>query len=827
MGQKAFVEFSNGSFVVAEKDINAHASAKAYVYTKSETETKDFFSEGYAYVLNYIQRNIDIDLRDQARLRTYLGNINLRVTAGEGDNITSYSKEHKNEFDSDMGTRADNLIRNHAVITTGRNAEIYAPFGQANLTAVNGDQTGKNNKVYAHSLSDIGSFYAGGKTYTNNFYRTNIEVVIDHSNIIASNVTMKALEGYLNLTTETYPHSLSAFCFGMGTYADTRLEFFNRVYIKNGSNIRAYQSFKALATGESSDEGIESEILTKTGNKGGSLGWTNGYASLKGGQQNRIVLENSIILSRNVDLKTSDFVDGDHFSQDNGGKKKKTNEFSKNSTTEGAEWVEKPHATQIQECITDSNRKKAAYDTEMARYRKELEDAEKANPGTYTEAQIEELCKKHGEEYAEKLLEQEKKEELQKSKDDPKHNPYEYYGSLQDIAPTEDDNLPSGNVSEIDLLNGSRIYIGSIAGVVVMTYKDKQGNTHVKSNGLREELTFTDSGNLITTDYPNYDNTSGVLTASERNRLDKNLKDKNNRLAQAINMVTNSFNTMSDITFLERTGKTLRIRYTIAFYTQHEYDVKYSSWSGKSPKWTKDTDVQFVADADFYKLPVAGLIWEIYAPDGGTQPSITVVAEKRATIGIGGKGQVDIFRTYIDPSEGPKAWKTEVTQYRSGSVSTPSSEAQNLGVGSAGVYYAVTGNRMNEDMIRSIINNVQNQNGDVSNDTGNLNQTAPNSNPPVSSQSGNNGSSSTAPSNGSSGNTSNSGSENGTKPGQDGIKGNGESSGDVDKDDDAGQTAAASAAAPNYLVFGLIAAAVAAGFFFIILLKRRKEEDEQ
>ena len=62
----------------------------------------------------------------------------------------------------------------------------------------------------------------------------------------------------------------------------------------------------------------------------------------------------------------------------------------------------------------------------------------------------------------------------------------------------------------------------------------------------------------------------------------------------------------------------------------------------------------------------------------------------------------------------------------------------------------------------------------------------------------------------------------------DGVKSNGsDGSGDVDKDDDAGQTAATPAAAPNYLVFGLIAAAVAAGFFFIILLKRRKEEEEQ
>ena len=370
------------------------------------------------------------------------------------------------------------------------------------------------------------------------------------------------------------------------------------------------------------------------------------------------------------------------------------------------------------------------------------------------------------------------------------------------------------------------IYIGSIAGVVIMTYKDKAGNTYAKSNGLLENLTFTESGDYVTTEYPVYDNTSGTLYASERNRLDKNLSDKNNRLAQAINGVTSSFNTMSDITFLDRTGKILRIRFTINEFPKNDYDIKYASWSGKSPSWKKDTEVKYLNLAEWYSLPVAGLISEINAPGGGVQPSITVAAERRAQLSVGGRGQVDIFRAYIDSSKGADAWRTEVTRYRNRTTSTLYSEAQNMGVPSAGVYYGVTGNRMNQDTIRSIINSAQNQNGDESNDTGALNQTAPNSNPPVSSQSGNNGSS-TAPSNGSSGNTSGSGSGNGTKPGQDGIKGNGDGSVDVDKDDDAGQTAAASASAPNYLVFGLIAAAVAAGFFFIILLKRRKEEEEQ
>ena len=235
--------------------------------------------------------------------------------------------------------------------------------------------------------------------------------------------------------------------------------------------------------------------------------------------------------------------------------------------------------------------------------------------------------------------------------------------------------------------------------------------------------------------------------------------------------------------------------------------------------------MKYLNKNEFYAVPVAGLIFEINAPGGGVSPSVTAVAENRALVSYSGE-HLDVFRAYIDSSSGADAWKTEVTRYRDNKSTTPSNQAQNLGVASAGSYYAVTGNRMNEDTIREIIENVRVNNNDMPNDSGRLNQTTPNSNPPVSSQSGNNGSS-TAPSNGSSGNTSGSGSGNGTKPGQDGIKGNGDSSGDVDKDDDAGQTATASAAAPNYLVFGLIAAAVAAGFFFIILLKRRKEEDEQ
>ena len=828
VGQKAFIEFSNASFVVAEKDINATAKASATVNAESATTIKDFFGEGHAYALNIIERNIDIDLREQARLRTYLGNVNLKAIAGEGDNITAYSMEHKNELSSGVGTRADNVIINHAIITTGKNAEIYAPFGQANLTAVNGDQDGENNKVLARAFSNIGSFLSGGDTYSNNYYKTDIQVIIDHTNIIASDVNLKALEGYLDLHTKTVPDSLSAFCFGLGTYADTRLEFTNRVYILNGANIRAYQNFSAVASGESGDYGHQSSILTETDNEGGSLGWTNGYASLKGGQQNQFILENSIIFARKAAINTSDFVKGDKFKQGNGGKRRKENQFNENASTEGNEWVEKSHELQLQECITDSNRKQKEYDAEMARYRKELEDAEKATPGTYTKEKIDELCVQHGLKIAEDLLKQEKAEEIQKSKDDPKYNANQYYYTEQAVVPGPEAPIESGNKSEILLVGEppkTAIYIGSIAGVVIMTYVDKDGKTQVKSNGLREELKFTESGQYVTTDYPIYDNTSGTLTASERNRLNKSLSEKNNRLAQMINSVTNSFNTMSDMTFLDRTGKILRLRFTINGFDQNGYDIRYSSWSGSSPSWKEDTDVKYLNRNSFYSLPVAGLISEINAPEGGFQPSVTVVSERRAQLGVSG-GQVDIFRAYLDSSGGADAWRTEVMQLRNNRYITPYSETQNIGVPGAGVYYAVTGNRMDESTILEIIGNVRENNGDAATDTGTLNQTTPNSNPPVSNQSGNN-SSSSSQSSGTSGNASGSNSGSGTKPGQDGIKGSGDGSGDVDKDDDAGQTAAASAAAPNYLVFGLIAAAVAAGFFFIILLKRRKEEDEQ
>ena len=92
------------------------------------------------------------------------------------------------------------------------------------------------------------------------------------------------------------------------------------------------------------------------------------------------------------------------------------------------------HLQQLQECITDSNRKQKEYDAEMARYRKELEDAEKATPGTYTKEKIDELCVQHGLEVAEDLLKQEKAEEIQKSKDDPKYNANQYYYTEQAIV---------------------------------------------------------------------------------------------------------------------------------------------------------------------------------------------------------------------------------------------------------------------------------------------------------------------------------------------------------------------------------------------------------
>ena len=443
----------------------------------------------------------------------------------------------------------------------------------------------------------------------------------------------------------------------------------------------------------------------------------------------------------------------------------------------------------------------------------------------WTPEEIEADCKTYGKKLAEELLKQEKDEEMANYDADHDYNPFKYYYTQDPVTPKEEESLGKGNKSEILLTDGSHIYIGSIAGVVVMVYKDKQGQTQVKSNGLVEDLTFTESGEIVTTNNPKYDNTDGVLYASERNRLNKKLEDKNNRLVQAINSVTSSFNTMSDITYLERTGKRLRVYFTISEFDHNGYDIQYSSWEGKSPRWTKDTDVKYLDVPSFYKLPVAGLIWEINVPGGGLQPSITVVSEQAPSVYASG-GQVDIFRAFIMSSKGADVWRSDVTRVLGNKSTHGKVNYESLGVAAVGNYYAVTGNRMNEDTIREIIENVLQAKGDEITDTGILNQTTPNSNPPVSSQSGNNGSSA-APSNGTSGNTSGSGSGTGTKPGQEGIKGNGDSSGDVDKDDDAGQTAAASAAAPNYLVFGLIAAAVAAGFFFIILLKRRKEEDEQ
>ena len=521
---------------------------------------------------------------------------------------------------------------------------------------------------------------------------------------------------------------------------------------------------------------------------------------------------------------------GDKFKQGNGGKRRKENQFDENASTEGNEWVEKSHELQLQECITDSNRKQKEYDAEMARYRKELEDAEKATPGTYTKEKIDELCVQHGLKIAEDLLKQEKAEEIQKSKDDPKYNANQYYYTEQAIVPGSEAPIESGNKSEILLVGEppkTAIYIGSIAGVVVMTYQDKDGKTQVKSNGLRKELTFTEAGNVVTTSTPVYDDTSGTLYASERNRLNKNLSEKNNTLAQAINNVVKSFNTSSDFTVLDRTGKMLKVRTAVLSLVQYDYDIKHSSWSGNSVNWTKDTGVEYLDMNKFYALPVAGLISEINASGGGVQPSVTIVAEKRASVYASGE-KLDIFRAYLDSSSGADAWRTEVTRFRNNVFTKAYSEADNIGVASAGIYYGVTGNRMDNSTIREIIDSVRDNNGDVENDTGTLDQTTPNSNSPVGNQSANN-SSSSAPSNSASGNTSGStsgsGSGNGMKPGQDGIKGDGGS--DVDKDDDAGQTVTTSMAAPNYLVFGLIAAAVAAGFFFIILLKRRKEEDEQ
>ena len=457
--------------------------------------------------------------------------------------------------------------------------------------------------------------------------------------------------------------------------------------------------------------------------------------------------------------------------------------------------------------ISDPNRKKNEYDTEMARYRKELEDAEKAKPGTYTPAQIDELCKTHGEEYAKTLLAKEKEEEAEKSKKDPKYNPNQYYYTEQAIVPGPEAPIESGNLSEINLLNGSKIYIGSIAGVVIMTYVDKDGKTQVKSNGLRENPSFTETGDYVTTDYPTYDTSNGALSASERNRLNKNISDKNSRLVQAINAVTSSFNSMSDMTVLDRTGKILRIRFATYIFEPRDYDVKYSAWSGSSPNWTKDSDVKYLDKAAYYALPVAGLIWEINAPGGGNHPSVTVVAERRAQFSYIGE-QLDVYRAYMYTSKGADAWRTEVTRYRNNKSTTPYAQARNIGVASAGNYYAVTGNRMDESTVRAIIDNVRQQNGDAANET-NLNQTTPNSNPPVSAQSGNNGSNS-SPSNGQSGNAGNgsSGSSNsgsGSAPSQDNIKGSGDGSGDVDKDDDVEQTTPAAAATPNYLVFGLIA----------------------
>ena len=84
--------------------------------------------------------------------------------------------------------------------------------------------------------------------------------------------------------------------------------------------------------------------------------------------------------------------------------------------------------------------------------------------------------------------------------------------------------------------------------------------------------------------------------------------------------------------------------------------------------WKQNKDVKYLdMDSDYYSLPVAGLIWEIKAPGGGVMPSLTIVAEKRATVTASGE-KVDIFRAYFDTSSGPDAWRTEVTRFSKSGV---------------------------------------------------------------------------------------------------------------------------------------------------------------
>ena len=253
------------------------------------------------------------------------------------------------------------------------------------------------------------------------------------------------------------------------------------------------------------------------------------------------------------------------------------------------------------------------------------------------------------------------------------------------------------------------------------------------------------------------------------------------------------------------------------------YDIQYSSWKGKSPKWQKDTDVRYLDRESLYNLPVAGLIWEINAPEGGLAPSITVVGEKAPTVYASG-GQVDVFRAFMPSTTGPDVWKTDVTRIRGNTATRLYNGYDSLGVASAGNYYAVVGNRMDVDDIRDIIETVRDN--DLKSE-----QAASNSNQTNNSQTANNSNNSSAngsqSNSGQSGNSSGSSSGNGSNSGQEGIKGSGNGSGDVDKDDDAEQVAATPATSLNYLVFGLMAAVAAGFFFFIILLKRRKEEDEQ
>ena len=259
IGERAYLEARFDISIV----IRGTVSMEAYISDGNKLSSPD----SLVHTANALHRYMYIDLRKQARLRTYYGDITLHIiSAGDevggaetGDHMKAYASQSMIRGEAIKDLTARNNVNTVAKINTWENSEIYAPFGTINLKVQDG--YGDNTPYNEKRRIDIQAKVRGRTSEQDdhnivdaiNYYTADLAVNVKHSTITGNNVNLTANRAATDILAESLVEEFLGLMFTQRVGAHNYLYFYADVNIWDGSYVRGYSNVSMDVRNESSE----------------------------------------------------------------------------------------------------------------------------------------------------------------------------------------------------------------------------------------------------------------------------------------------------------------------------------------------------------------------------------------------------------------------------------------------------------------------------------------------------------------------------------------------------------------------------------------------